>query len=79
MPPVFSSGLTQPRSASPMREFYVANHSWERIIVPSGWPTPIVIFADGVCLIGHDGHGFAFDNESPRQRSFLKRFEMAAG
>src|SRR5207244_11144754 len=28
--------------------------------------------------IGHDGDGFAFDNESPRHRSFLHGFQLAS-
>ncbi|HJU11318.1 MAG TPA: ergothioneine biosynthesis protein EgtB, partial [Candidatus Binataceae bacterium] len=37
-----------------------------------------VSFDEGVCWIGHDGHGFAFDNEAPRHRCFIDRFEMAS-
>ena len=35
-------------------------------------------FLEGVYWIGHNGHGFAFDNESPRHRSFLEPFELAS-
>lgn len=35
-------------------------------------------FEEGVVQIGHDGAGFAFDNESPRHRVYLPRFEMAS-
>jgi ergothioneine biosynthesis protein EgtB len=35
-------------------------------------------FADGIYWIGHHGHGFAFDNEFPRHRSFVERFELAS-
>jgi ergothioneine biosynthesis protein EgtB len=31
----------------------------------------------GVVEIGHDGHGFAFDNESPRHRVFLEPYALA--
>jgi ergothioneine biosynthesis protein EgtB len=31
----------------------------------------------GVVEIGHDGIGFAFDNEGPRHRAFLEDFEIA--
>jgi ergothioneine biosynthesis protein EgtB len=34
-------------------------------------------FDEGVRWIGHDGHGFAFDNESPRHRVFVEAFELA--
>jgi len=32
---------------------------------------------EGVVSIGHDGAGFAFDNEGPRHRTFLHAFELA--
>jgi ergothioneine biosynthesis protein EgtB len=35
-------------------------------------------FAGGVCWIGHDGDGFAFDNEGPRHREFLEPFALAS-
>ena len=36
-----------------------------------------VEFDEGLECIGHDGAGFAYDNESPRHRVFLERREMA--
>jgi ergothioneine biosynthesis protein EgtB len=38
-----------------------------------GW----VGFAEGLYEIGHDGQGFAFDNEGPRHRVFLEGFRLA--
>jgi ergothioneine biosynthesis protein EgtB len=35
-------------------------------------------FPGGVTWIGHDGSGFAFDNEGPRHRVFLEGFELAS-
>ena len=35
-------------------------------------------FPAGVAWIGHDGSGFAFDNESPRHRIFLEAFQLAS-
>lgn len=32
----------------------------------------------GVCSVGHEGDGFAFDNEGPRHRVFLEDFELAS-
>ncbi|HEX4636330.1 MAG TPA: ergothioneine biosynthesis protein EgtB [Rhizomicrobium sp.] len=32
----------------------------------------------GLSLIGHDGHGFAFDNEYPRHQTLLRPFRMAS-
>ena len=33
----------------------------------------------GIALIGHDGTGFAFDNEGPRHRVLLEPFALATG
>jgi ergothioneine biosynthesis protein EgtB len=33
---------------------------------------------EGIYLIGHDGQGFAYDNESPRHRSFAEPFQLAS-
>ena len=33
-------------------------------------------FAEGVASIGHDGAGFAFDNESPRHRHYLQSYSL---
>lgn len=33
--------------------------------------------AGGLVEIGHDGHGFAFDNEGPRHKVFAQAFEIA--
>ena len=33
-------------------------------------------FPEGVYWIGHDGEGFAYDNEAPRHRVFLDAFEI---
>jgi ergothioneine biosynthesis protein EgtB len=40
---------------------------------PLGW----VEFPPGVQAVGHDGVGFAFDNESPRHRVFAEGFRLA--
>lgn len=37
-----------------------------------------VAFGEGLHWIGHDGNGFAFDNESPRHRVFLDAFELGS-
>ena len=36
-----------------------------------------VALPGGLAEIGHDGQGFAFDNESPRHRQWLQPFELA--
>ena len=38
----------------------------------SRWRT----FEEGLVRIGYDGHGFAFDNERPRHRTFLHAYEL---
>ena len=46
---------------------------------PAG-PAPTlqwVSFEEGLYEIGHDGRGFAYDNESPRHRHFLNAFALA--
>jgi ergothioneine biosynthesis protein EgtB len=35
-------------------------------------------YAAGICWIGHEGAGFAYDNESPRHRQFLEAFSLAS-
>jgi ergothioneine biosynthesis protein EgtB len=35
-------------------------------------------FAEGISDIGHDGSGFAFDNEMPRHRQYVKAFSLAS-
>ena len=35
-------------------------------------------FEAGVVMIGHDGDGFSFDNETPRHRQFVEGFELAS-
>jgi ergothioneine biosynthesis protein EgtB len=46
--------------------------------VPTVSPLRWVNFLEGVYWIGHDGQRFAFDNEFPRHRSFVERFELAS-
>jgi len=45
---------------------------------PAVGPLQWVSFPEGVYWIGHDGQGFAFDNESPRHRCFLEPFQLAS-
>ena len=35
-------------------------------------------FGEGLVEIGHDGDGFAFDNETPRHREYLKAYALAS-
>lgn len=43
------------------------------VAVPLGWHN----HPGGISLIGHDGTGFAFDNEGPRHRVLLEPFALA--
>ncbi|HEX8365484.1 MAG TPA: ergothioneine biosynthesis protein EgtB [Allosphingosinicella sp.] len=40
---------------------------------PLGW----IEGREGIVAIGHEGRGFAFDNEGPRHRAFLQRHRLA--
>ncbi len=50
--------------------------------VPTGTsrvpPVEWVSFPEGVYWIGHEGEGFAFDNEGPRHRQFVQSFQLAS-
>lgn len=63
-------------ACNPLRPAYVTADVPPRVrtVAPLRW----VSFLEGVYWIGHDGHGFAFDNESPRHRSFVEPFELAS-
>jgi ergothioneine biosynthesis protein EgtB len=41
---------------------------------PAAW----VRFPGGLAEVGHDGHGFAFDNEGPRHKVYLRPFALAS-
>jgi ergothioneine biosynthesis protein EgtB len=45
-----------------------------------GSPPPLrwLAFPEGLVSIGHDGNGFAFDNEMPRHQVFVQGFKMAS-
>ncbi len=61
-------------SCNPLRPTYR-----ERSQLPDVGTMPLrwQAFDEGVRWIGHDGHGFAFDNESPRHRVLVEAFELA--
>lgn len=67
-------------SVNPLRPSYLSGevtHSVEQKpggeVSSPGW----VSFEGGVHEIGHDGVGFAYDNEGPRHRQFLEPFALA--
>ncbi len=43
-------------------------------VAPIDWLT----FGAGIVNIGHAGHGFCFDNETPRHRQFTEPFQLAS-
>jgi ergothioneine biosynthesis protein EgtB len=51
-----------------------------RTTPPSAPPQPMrwLEHAGGVAAIGHEGPGFAFDNEQPRHRVFLEDYRIAS-
>src|SRR6185312_9820898 len=61
---------------NPLRPTYRAEAAVEVAIDPG--PMEWREFDGGVTWIGHDGSGFAFDNEGPRHRVFLEGFELAS-
>src|SRR5581483_7214736 len=62
-------------SLNPLRPAYCAAPAETAAALP---PLPAVAFAGGAEAIGHDGPGFAFDNETPRHRVWLEPFRLAA-
>jgi ergothioneine biosynthesis protein EgtB len=46
-------------------------------VLPQPPAIVFVPFAEGVVSIGHEGPGFAFDNEGPRHRVYLRPFALA--
>ncbi len=44
---------------------------------PEAPPLEFIRFDGGLVQIGHDGEGFAFDNESPRHKVWLEPFALA--
>jgi ergothioneine biosynthesis protein EgtB len=61
-------------SRNPLMPQYSALVAAEGAGVP---PMRWTRFPEGIRQIGHDGDGFAFDNELPRHRVYLRPFEVA--
>lgn len=61
-------------SMNPLRPAYRAARAATTRAAPAlSWRE----FEGGLVETGHDGHGFAFDNEGPRHRSWLDAFALA--
>jgi ergothioneine biosynthesis protein EgtB len=63
-------------SCNPLEPAYMQRSDADRAgrAAPLAW----VEFEGGLVEIGHDGHGFAFDNEAPRHRQYLQAFALAS-
>ena len=62
-------------SRNPLRPAYTSNLSTDFEVVAKNlaWSD----FEGGLYEIGHDGNGFAFDNEGPRHKVFLRSFNLS--
>ena len=51
----------------------------ERLATPGSQSSPLqfVDFEETIVAIGHDGRGFAYDNEGPRHRALVPAFSLA--
>jgi ergothioneine biosynthesis protein EgtB len=62
-------------SCNPLQPAYLPARPIEQTsTLPLRW----VQFEEGLQRIGHNGDGFAFDNEAPRHRVFTEAFELAS-
>jgi ergothioneine biosynthesis protein EgtB len=63
--------------ANPLRPAYGATREG-RGQGPEAPPSAVLprTFEEGIAWIGHDGRGFAFDNEGPRHRRFQRAFAL---
>ncbi len=61
---------------NPLRPAYLPEPA-EDTAEPPVSPLGFTGFPGGLVEIGHDGEGFAFDNESPRHRVWLQPFSLA--
>lgn len=64
-------------SESPLRPAYAAPSRERAPEVTALAPLAFVDEPGGLVSVGHDGAGFAFDNEGPRHRVFLEPFALA--
>ncbi len=61
-------------AANPLQPAYVAPCDRPRPAPATGW----INHPGGVVTLGHDGDGFAYDNEGPRHEVLLRPFALAA-
>ncbi|MEP6996373.1 MAG: ergothioneine biosynthesis protein EgtB [Betaproteobacteria bacterium] len=65
-------------SCNPLQPAYVALAGGERRGASDAAAPAWIEFDGGLAEIGHDGNGFAFDNESPRHPEYLAPFALAS-
>jgi ergothioneine biosynthesis protein EgtB len=65
-------------ASNPLRPAYLNIKDDTPSVAAAIGPMQWVSFPEGIYWIGHDGDGFAFDNECPRHRSFAEPFELAS-
>jgi ergothioneine biosynthesis protein EgtB len=59
---------------NPLKPIYSECPAAGGVTRPMQWAS----FEEGLRDVGHDGRGFAYDNEGPRHRVFLRGFELAS-
>jgi len=60
---------------NPLRPaFRIRNRKQAESVSAAQW----IQFKEGVYWVGHQGPGFSYDNEGPRHRVFIQRFELAS-
>jgi ergothioneine biosynthesis protein EgtB len=64
--------------SNPLRPPYRDVSGPEAIVSDEARPLRWRAFDGGVCEVGFDGEGFAFDNEGPRHKVFLAPFRLAS-
>jgi ergothioneine biosynthesis protein EgtB len=71
--PLYPAYLDAPPAASlPVTSSAISSAA--AAVQPPAW----IDFDGGLAEIGHDGRGFAFDNEAPRHRQYLAPFALAS-
>lgn len=63
---------------NPLRPSYVSTKERIPIVPPVSERAAWIDFEGGLSWIGHEGVGFAYDNETPRHRVFLEPYRLAS-
>lgn len=62
-------------AGEPLKPAYTRAHPGVAVAEPP--PLDWVSFDGGICAVGHDGEGFAYDNEGPRHDELMRPFKLA--